>query len=242
MKSTGLSCIGKVRNQNQDSIFFSADPVGSLPNLFIVADGMGGHNAGDVASKQAVEKFLEYIRTNPAEAPDFLDLAVSAAVHANACISEQARQNPGLSGMGTTFSACFLIDKNIKIVHVGDSRVYAVLPGNITILTQDHSFVHEMVKAGQITPEEARTHPKRNILLRVMGGHDNFEADAYSRGMEDGCVILLCSDGLYDMLTDDEIMGIVNSGETLEEKAQRLIDAANAAGGKDNISVILINS
>jgi protein phosphatase len=240
MLASGLSEIGKLRNQNEDSLFVSAKPFGALPNLFVVADGMGGHNAGDVASRLAVEQFCGYIKENTAESADLLDLCVSAANHANQRIRMESASNRGLSGMGTTFSACFILDNRLQFIHIGDSRIYMVTPGQITQLTNDHTFVSEMVKAGHITQEEARAHPRRNVLLRVMCGDENLEIDACTRNLEGSCAVLLCSDGLNGMITDDVIMGIINQKCPVDERVRMLIDAANAAGGNDNISAILI--
>jgi protein phosphatase len=241
IQTAGLTDIGKVRSQNQDSIFFSAQPVGSLPNLFIVADGMGGHNAGDVASQQAISLFTAYIKKSAAEPDDFLDVCIAAASYANHGIFMQASENPSLHGMGTTFSACFIYNGICRIVHVGDSRVYMASPGGLTQLTHDHSFVNEMVRAGQITARQARQHPRRNVLTRVMGVDSRMEADGYTRSLDGACAILLCSDGLFGMLADDRILGFIRSDASAEERAAALIDAANDAGGTDNISVILID-
>jgi protein phosphatase len=240
MQAAGITDVGKKRSQNQDSIFVSAEPVGPLPNMFIVADGMGGHNAGDVASRLAVTQFCEYIKLNTAPYDDYQELCVSAANHANRFLYQQAAADTSLRGMGTTFTACFITEKRIKFIHIGDSRIYMVTPSGITQLTNDHSFVNEMVKAGHITPKEAREHPQRNVLLKVMNGDELLEIDVCTRSLKRSCAVLLCSDGLNGMITDDEIKAIVNRDDTAEAKVRMLTDAANDAGGSDNISVILI--
>lgn len=235
------SDIGKVRSQNQDAVFVSTEPVGPLPNLLIVADGMGGHNAGDVASSHAVLHFTEYLRRQTAADDSFLDLLVAAAAHANREVFSYSLSNTSLSGMGTTLTACVLTGYPVKceIVHVGDSRAYLVSPDGITQLTRDHSYVCEMVKAGQLTPAEAREHPKRNVLTRVLGVDADFHADGYVYDIAEGCSVLLCSDGLTNMLTDDRIHALAYAHQTPRERVDALIAEANALGGNDNISIVL---
>ena len=240
MLAAGLSVTGKVRPQNQDTIFVSTEPVGPLPNLFVVADGMGGHNAGDVASSLAVSLFVEYIREQSAEPADFLDLCVAAAAHANSRVLMLGNADTSLYGMGTTLTACYILNDQIKIVHVGDSRIYVVTADEIIQLTNDHSYVQEMVRAGYLTPRQAREHPKRNVLLRVLGGEDALETDAFTRSLKGACVVLLCSDGLHGMIRDEAIKDIIHRRVSVEERVESLINAANEAGGHDNISVILI--
>ena len=230
--------VGKTRSVNQDAVFASAVPIGPLPNLFIVADGMGGHNGGDVASKTAVAHFCAYIRAAGDTGESFLDLLTSAANTANMAVFSQAEMNPDLAGMGTTLTACTIADGKCNIVHLGDSRAYAVVPGQIKQLTTDHSYVNEMVKAGQITQNEARDHPKRNVLTRVLGINAKMSADGYVTDAEPGSVILLCSDGLYNMVTENEITDLINSAP--EDPAEALVAAANNNGGADNISVVVV--
>jgi len=233
----GLTDIGRVRSANQDSIFMSAGAVGLLPNLFIVADGMGGHKGGEIASRLAISHFCDYLQGIEHFAEGTLDMLITATKVANGKILEQAQQQPELSGMGTTFTGCTIKDGKCEIIHIGDSRAYAITDRHITQLTHDHSYVNEMVRAGQITESEARGHPKRNVLTRVLGGDSEMYADGYIYDVEPGGIILLCSDGLYNMLSDNEIKEIVCTSET---PAESLIAAANANGGADNISVILV--
>ena len=248
LKVSAQTNIGKTRSVNQDSVFVSTDPWGLLPNLFIVADGMGGHNGGEIASKTAISQFCGHIKiqsdqTGQAGVEEILDLLTSAALAANAGVLSMADASPELTGMGTTLTAC-TIDEGGKcnIIHIGDSRAYVIASSElsskkITQVTHDHSFVNEMVKAGQITQNEAREHPKRNVLTKVLGINPEMSADGYVIDTEPGSIILLCSDGLYNMVPEDEILSIVNENE---EPAITLIETANDRGGTDNISVVII--
>ncbi|MCL2708329.1 MAG: Stp1/IreP family PP2C-type Ser/Thr phosphatase [Defluviitaleaceae bacterium] len=239
----GLTDIGRARSQNQDAFFISTVPVGPLPNLFLVADGMGGHNAGDVASTKAAAFFCDYVKNySQREGVSQMDLLVEAASDANRRVLEIAESDPSLAGMGTTLTACTALDNGkCEFIHVGDSRAYMVNDGKITQITLDHTFVGEMVKAGQLTPEQARTHPKRNILTRVLGGVSPILlADGFVREIPLGGYVLLCSDGLTSELDDEAIKGVVLSKRGLREKARTLVKLANESGGADNITVVLI--
>jgi len=235
LTACGLTDIGLVRPVNQDDIFVSPEPFGILPNLFLVADGMGGHNGGEIASQMAIAHFKEYIQRNADE--NILDLLSSAAQEANLQVLEQAEADPALSGMGTTLTGCTIYDGKCVIIHIGDSRAYAINGPQISLMTQDHSYVNEMVKAGQITEAEARGHPKRNVLTKVLGISPDMSADGYIHELEQCSVVLLCSDGLYNMVPDEEIVNIVN---TSENPAEALVAAAISNGGADNISVIVV--
>ena len=233
---------GKTRSLNQDAIFACTEPVGALPNLFIIADGMGGHNGGEIASKTAISAFVNFINTNnTVSAENILDLLTSAAKHANHAVLQEAEQNPDLSGMGTTLTACAIINDGLSdkynLVHIGDSRAYTINQDAITQLTTDHTFVSEMIKAGQMSQSEARDHPKRSALTRVLGIALDMNFDGYIQKIEPGTNILLCSDGLYNMISENEIKELSNNSEN---PAEDLVSAANANGGTDNISVILI--
>jgi len=233
---------GKTRSLNQDAIFACTKPLGPLPNLFIIADGMGGHKGGEIASKAAITAFVNYIKeSETVSADNTLDLLTTAARHANHAVLQQAEQNSDLSGMGTTLTACTIINNSesdkYNIVHVGDSRAYAITQDSITRLTTDHTFVNEMIKAGQMSQSEAREHPKRNVLTRVLGIALDMNTDGYIHKLEPGTNILLCSDGLYNMVSEDKIREMSNNSD---DPAEALVTAANDNGGTDNISVILI--
>ena len=239
--ATGKTDVGIVRSNNEDTIFLSDEPVGVLPNLYIVADGMGGHNAGEVASSDSVAFFLEDVKAGGAEAPDTLDILVGAVRDTNRRIAAHGAQNPEMAGMGTTFTACTVWDDKAYIAHVGDSRIYLISDGAISQVTIDHTYVNEMVRAGQITKEEARTHPQRNVITRVLGTGEELSVDAFVIAVKERDRLLLCSDGLTNMLQDEEICEAVQAdGGTLDEKAEALVRLANQRGGQDNISVILV--
>jgi len=218
--------------------------VGSLPNLFIVADGMGGHNAGEVASAKSLEYSHEFIANtygHPANIDGILDILVTSAHHANKNVYELAASTPEYLGMGTTFTACSIIGDKMAIAHIGDSRIYTINKTGITQISTDHTYVNELVKAGKIPPEDAHGHPQGNVLTRVLGCDPHTKADGSIHSLSDVQSVLLCSDGLTDMLPDDAIFDIVNKQASPEDITNALIDAANAQGGRDNISVIIIN-
>ena len=245
MKAASLTAVGLVRNHNEDVIFVTTNPIGPLPNLFIVADGMGGHNAGEVASQKSVEFSCKFLQNSPkiaaATPEDIRNLLATAAEQANANVYKLAAQDPELKGMGTTFSACAVLEDTLVTAHIGDSRIYLVTSSDIMQITTDHSYVAELVKAGSITSKEAKTHPKRNQLTRTLGNEPLVKADGAMHSLNNIRSVLLCSDGLTDMLSDDEIMNLVNLDVSAEERVQALIDAANSQGGEDNISAIIID-
>lgn len=245
MFAAGLTDKGKTREQNQDAILVACEPLGPLPNLFIVADGMGGHNAGDVASKQAITFIYDYVLHFQAaafvQADNYLDLLVSAIQKANTLLCKMAADDDTLYGMGTTLTACVAAEGKLILAHVGDSRAYAVAPGRITQLTADHSYVAEMVQAGQLTKEEALTHPKRHVITRVLGSETSFEVDGIIMPIGDISSVLLCSDGLSNMVDNNVIKDIVNGVGLAEHRVKFLVEEANAQGGHDNISAVLID-
>jgi len=245
MYADGLTDVGKARSQNQDAIFVSPKRIGPLPNLFMVADGMGGHNAGDVASRQAIKRVSAYIRDFPAayfvQPENYMDLLVNAAQHANVIINAYSQSVDGMDGMGTTFTACVVVEGKAIIAHVGDSRVYSVSPMKITQITKDHTYVEELLQSGKVSEEEARVHPKRHVLTRVMGVAHICEIDGIVCPLAETLTLLLCSDGLSNMLEDEVMMKIVNRKGTAEERVRYLVDEANRMGGQDNISAILID-
>lgn len=237
LKTFSITDIGKKRKLNQDSVFTSEMPIGNLPNVFIVADGMGGHNAGDYASKYTVETIVAEIERSFEKNP--VKILEKAIEQANEHIRSKARADETLSGMGTTVVAATCLGKYLKVANVGDSRLY-IINDEITQITRDHSLVEEMVRMGGIDRETARTHPDKNIITRAVGACDNVEIDFFDVELKKGDVLLMCSDGLTNMLEDEEIRMIVNGQRDLVEKAEQLVKAANNNGGKDNISVILI--
>jgi len=238
MRGFGKSDVGKMRANNEDAIYVNNDVSEPLANLFVVADGMGGHNAGDIASQRAILAFCEYLDSHPdiVFVEDFLAEALS---HANKMVHADAQSNPGLSGMGTTFSAITTDEDNLYYVHVGDSRIYVVAENHIIQLTRDHSLVAEMAERGIITHEEAKHHPEKNVITRAIGTDLSITIDKGYFPLSSVKFVLLCSDGLTNMVSDAEIFDIVSSDNKMSVMVDNLIAKANEAGGDDNISVII---
>ena len=223
--------VGQVRTGNEDSLL--ADN-----NVFMVADGMGGHNAGEVASLMAVEHLREAASGIIAET----DL-VQALVHANEVIYAESMTNHLHHGMGTTLAAMVVLDNNnIVVAHVGDSRVYMWHEKALTRLSKDHSYVQELVDEGVVSIEEARTHPRRNIVTRALGIDAEVDVEANTFPVTVGAWYVLCSDGLVDEISDADIAKVLERCTTPHEASQALVDAANAAGGRDNITVIVVST
>ena len=239
MEFFGLTHKGMVRKNNEDSFACFMQGLNDLPNLAIVADGMGGHQAGEVASRLAIDFFVEYIENYNGEITSYFELMEAALYAANEKVFEQSLFNPEFFGMGTTFIAATVADGLIHIAHVGDSRLYEIGKDSINLLTQDHTYANEMVKAGFITEEEAMSHPKRHALMQALGIDRKVEADAYFLPHTEGSILLMCSDGLTEMVRESEILEIVKSSGKLCEAAETLISRANEYGGVDNITVIL---
>jgi protein phosphatase len=219
---------GRQRNANEDSFF-------TRPPLFVIADGMGGAQAGEVASKAAAESFDRDLPPGPPE------LALEETiVEANRTIHELARRDPGLAGMGTTVTAA-IVDtekEEVAIGHVGDSRAYRLRGGRLEQLTRDHSLVEEMRRKGQLTDAQAEDHPQRSIITRALGPEPEVKVDLQTVPAQDGDVFLLCSDGLTTMLDDERIGGLLLRASSMQSAVRALVDEANRAGGRDNISVI----
>ena len=238
MKSYSITDVGQIRTLNEDFVFASDTPVGNLPNLFVVADGMGGHNAGDFASKYAVETLLETIRVNPENNP--IKIIRTAIETANSSILKEAAEHETMSGMGTTIVLTTIVGDYAYVANVGDSRLYLINDERIIQITKDHSLVEEMVRMGEISEEDARNHPDKNIITRAVGVLPEVTADFFEISLKPGDEILMCSDGLTNMIEDDEIRHIVLGQRDIVEKAEKLIETANRNGGKDNITVVLI--
>lgn len=238
LKTFSITNIGKKRKTNQDFVYTSEQSVGRLPNLFLVADGMGGHKAGDYASKITVETIVEKAAASRETEPgEILREAISAA---NTLVRELAGKSPELEGMGTTVVAAICDGMRLYVANVGDSRLYVANRRQIVQITRDHSWVEEMVRRGGIPREEARNHEKKNIITRAVGAEETVQADFFTVGLEEGDVVLMCTDGLTNMLEDEEIRMILEGSRDIVEKAEELVRAANDRGGSDNISVILI--
>jgi serine/threonine protein phosphatase PrpC len=219
---------GRQRRDNEDSAFVRAP-------LFVVADGMGGAQAGEVASALAVEEFQAAL-PDQGSAEERLTDRIRAA---NRRIYDLSRTQHEHAGMGTTLTAAYLDDDHLAVAHVGDSRAYIFREGELGRLTQDHSLVEELVRQGKLTEEQAAEHPQRSIITRALGIEADVEVDTWSYHVRAGDVILLCSDGLTSMIGEEQIVGILDHESTLARAADDLIAAANDAGGRDNITVIL---
>ncbi len=219
---------GRQRRDNEDSMFARAP-------VFVVADGMGGAQAGEVASGIAIDAFKQGL-PEVGSAEERLAMRVREANHQ---IYEVSRSEHERAGMGTTLTAAYLGDAQMSIAHVGDSRAYLFRDGTLTRLTQDHSLVEELVKRGKLTQEQAAEHPQRSIITRALGPEPTVEVDTRTHPVRDGDVVLLCSDGLTSMIPEERVAQILGSAGSLAQVAQQLIDDANQAGGRDNITVIL---
>lgn len=238
MKSSGKTDTGNKRNSNQDSIFFSDQPIGSLPNLYIVADGMGGHRAGDKASKMAIDITVDFVKKSTLENP--IAVLKRAMIFANNEIYKAANQDPDLSGMGTTMVAAVAQEGKLYVANVGDSRLY-VVNSEIRQITMDHSLVEELIRNGELERKKGRNHPEKNIITKAMGSKDEVIPDFFEIDINSEDKYLLCSDGLSNMVEDDEIRDIVVDNYSLDGIAQALVDRANYYGGSDNISVVIIS-
>ncbi|MGZ4312756.1 MAG: Stp1/IreP family PP2C-type Ser/Thr phosphatase, partial [Solirubrobacteraceae bacterium] len=219
---------GRQRRDNEDNAFVRAP-------LFVVADGMGGAQAGEVASKLAVEEFHEAL-PDQGSAEERLTDRIRAA---NRRIFDLSRTEHEHAGMGTTLTAAYLDDDHLAVAHVGDSRAYIFRDGELGRLTQDHSLVEELLRQGKLTEEQAAEHPQRSIITRALGIEGDVEVDTWSYPVQAGDVVLLCSDGLTSMIGEEQIVQILRSERSLDRAADRLIGAANDAGGRDNITVVL---
>ncbi len=237
LKSYALTDIGRKRQLNQDYIYLSETPVGNLPNVFIVADGMGGHNAGDYASRLAVETVVEEIGRSFEKSP--VKILNNAIARANEQLRKRARENRALSGMGTTIVAATCLGRYLEVANVGDSRLY-VINDEIRQITEDHSLVEEMVRMGGLDKASARNHPDKNIITRAVGARSDVEVDFFNVELQTGDMVLLCSDGLTNMVEDEMICRILKGDGNLEDRVEELMRTANQNGGKDNISVIVI--
>ncbi len=233
MRYVGKSDTGLRRDHNEDRYFADG-------HLFIVADGMGGHRAGEVASERSINVVTEYLERSGGQGVPEAILAESV-MRANEVIYEEARSDVRLAGMGTTFTGALISGRSAVIGHVGDSRAYLWRGGQLTQLTEDHSLVAELLRAGRITPEQAFTHPQRNIITKALGVEQVVDVEVATYNLEPGDLMLLCSDGLTAMLRDAEIAAHLARTSNLDELADLLIAEANARGGVDNITVVLVD-
>lgn len=243
IKAYAKSDVGKARDINEDSYFITEDPLKEL-QLFILADGMGGCNAGEVASRQAVACAKSYIENNfkdtPKDKDSLIQLVASSMEYANMIVYEKSLEDKNLEGMGTTLEVCLIYNNRAFIGHVGDSRIYRIRKDFIRKITQDHSYVQKLVQEGTITKEEAERHPKKNMLMRALGCNAFVEPDVMVKGFQKEDILIICSDGLTNMVDIQKIDEIVRDNFELAPK--QLVDLANENGGLDNITIITIKN
>ena len=238
MNLWGITDIGSVREQNQDDYYIEQADLG----LAIVCDGMGGARAGNIASQLAVQTFLETAKSSPPQEwraePEAL--LHSAAQQANTAVYTMAGREPECRGMGTTMVAALVVGQNAYILNIGDSRCYLVQPDGIRRLTRDHSVVEDLVTRGKITPEQARQHPQKNLITRALGAEAQLRADLYRQALSPGDALLLCSDGLSNVVTEQEVLYEVLHGGPAEDCCRRLLDIALLRGAPDNVTAVLL--
>ena len=238
MKTFSMTHIGRRRDTNQDYMFTSETAVGNLPNLFLVADGMGGHAAGDYASRFTIERIVEHIRQSGQREP--VAVMKEAVMHANRLLLEEANADASKAGMGTTIVAATWDGERLCTANVGDSRLYVINHDRITQITRAHSLVEEMVRMGEMDKADAKAHPDKNIITRAIGVVPEVSVDFFETKLEPGDIILMCSDGLTNMIEDEDIKRIILAQRDIVEQAEQLVETANQNGGSDNITVVLI--
>lgn len=242
IKAYAKSDVGKIREKNEDyyEISNSLDEV----QLYILADGMGGASGGEIASKLAVQKAKKYILNNfkdiEKDKDSIIQLVASSMEYANMCVYEEAQKNTELEGMGTTLEIALIYNNKVFIGHIGDSRIYRIRKAFIRKLTQDHSYVQKLVKDGTITQEQAEKHPQKNILLKVLGCNAFIEPDVMVKGFLKDDILVMCSDGLSNMVAQDDIYKMAS--KDIEQATIELVNKANENGGFDNITVVIIKN
>jgi serine/threonine protein phosphatase PrpC len=248
LQGTAISNVGMVRKHNEDSFFVDSDN-----ELYVVADGVGGQNAGEVASRMAVELINDHLlKSRDHDEPfigeyndDYLDSSnrlASAIRLANRVVFESSHSNPALQGMGSTVVASTIEGNILCLAHVGDSRAYLLREGTITQLTDDHSLVSEQLKQGLITEEEAEKSTVKNVITRALGAKEDVDVDINEQDLQDGDRIVICSDGLCNMVSDEVILSIGSGKEKLVDICAKLIQTANDNGGKDNVTVAMMEA
>lgn len=238
MEAYALTDVGQKRSMNQDFIYASTEPIGSLENLFIVADGMGGHQAGDFASRFVVENLVSFFKT-PYPERDVHGILKEGIRRVNRSLYECASQDPKLNGAGSTLVLATIKGSVLYVANIGDSRLY-LLRGELEQITKDHSYVEELVAMGKLKRGSRDYLEKKNIITRAVGVSEEVDTDLFALKLKSGDQILMCSDGLSNMVDELEIEYIIRSEDGVESRAKALVDAANRSGGQDNISVVLV--
>ena len=243
IKAYGMTDVGKTREINEDSFYITNDTLKDV-QLFILADGMGGCNAGEIASRIAITCAKNYIENNFADTPrdkeSLIQLVGSSLEYANMVVYEKSIQTEEYKGMGTTLEICLIYNNRAYIGHIGDSRIYRIRKDFMRQLTQDHSYVQKLVREGTISKEEAENHPKKNMLMKALGCNAFAEPDVMVKGFQKGDIIIMCSDGLSNLVKKEKIYNLAK--ENFETAPKELIDIANKNGGLDNITVITIKN
>ena len=237
MKIYAMTDVGRRREVNQDYVYVTDRPIGPFPNLLTVADGMGGHKAGDFASSYTVNVLKDELKKTPMDKPE--EILRSVVSIANHKLIEAASRDIKLEGMGTTLVAATVVGNTLYFANVGDSRLY-LINDKIRQLSKDHSLVEEMVRLGGIKAEEAKNHPDKNIITRAIGAKADVDVDFYEHRLKRGDIILMCTDGLSNMVEDEELFHIVQGARDIVEAGQNLVNAAKENGGTDNIGIVLI--
>ena len=245
MKVFTKTDVGQARSMNQDSLLVSENNDKGL-NLYILADGMGGYKGGEIASKVAVTAVQKYITekfdTISKDKESILDLIDDSIDFANSAIYDESEQDEELQDMGTTLEVLLIYKSKVYIGHIGDSRIYRIRKGKMKKITTDHSYVEKLIQDGEITREEAYNHPKKNLLIKALGTDKVVEPDLLYTVLNKNDILLMCSDGLTNMIRENEILDLILSSEEQKDVTEILVDKANEAGGLDNISVIIIDN
>lgn len=230
---------GKKRDRNEDSLF-----VMPKEEIYIVADGVGGQNSGELASSMAVKSIAEYIKANPLHEikneEELKQYFLTCMLHANRIILQMAKHSAENTGMATTVVLLYLVDGNAYVVNIGDSRAYIYRDGQISQITEDHTYVNELVKDGSITKAEAEIHPQKNMITRALGGDETVLPDFYRLDTRKDDMFILCTDGLYGELPEDELRGLAAASHSMSALSKNLVQRANGHGGNDNITVICL--
>ena len=234
----GLTDKGAVRTQNQDGFYL--DVPSERLAVGVVCDGMGGARAGNIASLVAVETFVDALKAAPQGEEQPAAVLSRAAEAANAAVFHRAATDPDCRGMGTTMVAVLVVEGTAYLLNIGDSRAYHINADGIARLTRDHSVVEDMVARGDITPEQARTHPRKNLITRALGSEEHIRADLYEKELQPGDFLLLCSDGLSNIVTDQELLYEVIHGGEPADCCQRLLDITLSRGAPDNVTAVLL--
>lgn len=239
MQAYGLTDTGRVRSKNQDYLYFFAEPTADLENLFFLADGMGGYRAGDYASWYVVEELVRYMREK--QGVPLVTRFQEGIRQINGQLYQKAQSGPEYKGMGTTLVAASTEGRTLYVVNVGDSRLYLLHEKKLSQVTRDHSYVEELVARGELERGSRDYQKQKHIITRAVGAEPQVQADFFELELKPGDLVLMCSDGLSNMVSDQEIVEILMMEMSLKQKVEQLIQKANEHGGLDNIAVILID-